>query len=269
LHRYYLGPDGSEPELPGYDLVIDAIGASVDAAPALAAAQRFVAAQSKPVVNDPRRVAGTARDALATTLAGVAGCAVAPVRRLARAELVRAAADFPLLVRPTDAHGGRGLERIADAAALADYAARVPAASYDVGGFVDYRSADGFYRKYRVMFVDGEPYPYHLAIDENWMVHYHRAPMERHAWMREEERRFLTAPDEALACGPGVLRAVGAALGLDYAGIDCTVLAGGTLLVFEADAAMLVHDFDPQPVKRAAYGRIRAALEELLDRRAG
>jgi hypothetical protein len=47
------------------------------------------------------------------------------------------------------------------------------------------------------------------------------------------------------------------------------VLADGTLFVFEADAAMLVHGFDPDPVKRAAYERIRAAVAMLLDRRAG
>jgi tetratricopeptide (TPR) repeat protein len=272
LHRYYLAPgaaSGGAVELPDYDLVIDAIGAAVDAQPALAAAQRFIAAQAKPAINDPRRVAGTARDALAATLAAIDGCTATRVRRVAAGELVREAAGFPLLVRPTDAHGGRGLERIDDAAALAGYAARVPAASYDVGPFVDYRSSDGFYRKYRVMFVDGEPYPYHLAIDANWMIHYHRAPMAEHAWMRAEEQRFLSAPGAALACRPGVLRAVAAATGLDYFGIDCAVLADGTLLVFEADAAMLVHGFDPQPVKRAAYERIRAALSELLARRAG
>jgi hypothetical protein len=119
------------------------------------------------------------------------------------------------------------------------------------------------------MFVDGEPYPYHLAIDANWMVHYHRAPMADNAWMRDEEARFLSAPGEALACRPGVLRDVAGACGLDYFGIDCAVLADGTLLVFEADAAMLVHGFDPQPVKRAAYERIRAALSALFARRAG
>ncbi len=272
LHRYYL-PDGTAERdraaLPEVDLVIDAIGAGVAAQPALAAAQRVIAALRKPAINDPGKVQGTARDALAATLAGIAGCSVAPVRRFACEALVREARGFPLLVRPTDAHGGRGLERVDDAAALADYVVRVPAAGYDAGPFVDYRSADGYYRKYRVMFVDGEPFPYHLAIDATWMLHYHRAPMSEHAWMREEERRFLSAPAEALACPPGVWRAIGAAAGLDYFGIDCTVLADGTLFVFEADAAMLVHGFDAEPVKRAAYERIRAALAALLDRRAG
>lgn len=272
LHRWYL-PDTAlerrEIELPDYDLVIDAIGESVDALPALAAAHGFIAAQDKPSLNDPLRVHGTARDALAVTLAGIAGCAVAPVRRVAQAELTQVAGDFPLLVRPADSHGGKGLERIDDVAGLAAYAARVPAAAYDSGAFVDYRSPDGFYRKYRVMFVDGVPYPYHLALNDTWMIHYYRAPMGEHEWMRDEERRFLETPEEALAGWNSAVRAIGAAVGLDYFGIDCTVLADGTLFVFEADAAMLVHGFDPAPEKRAAYERIRTALAALLEARAG
>jgi tetratricopeptide (TPR) repeat protein len=271
LHRWYL-PDAAQPNgdlaLPAYELVVDAIGASVAAEPALDAAARFIAGQAQPSINVPERVRGTARDELVAALRGIARCAAAPVRRIAGGELERIADGFPLLVRPTDAHGGRGFERLDDGTALAAYAARVPAASYDAGPFVEYRSADGFYRKYRVMFVDGEPYPYHLAVAPDWMIHYHRAPMDE-TWMRDEERRFLTAPERAFAGWNGPLRAIGNAIGLDYFGIDCTVLADGTLFVFEADAAMLVHGFDPEPVKRAAYERIRAALAALLERRAG
>lgn len=272
LHRWYL-PDAAAQRddftLPDYDLVIDAIGESVAAQPALEAARRFIETQSKPSINDPQRVRGTARDVLAETLHGIAGCTAAPVRRIARAELTQLASGFPLLVRPADAHGGRGLERVDDAAAIAAYAARVPADAYDAGAFVDYRSADGFYRKYRVMFVDGEPYPYHLALDDSWMIHYRSAPMDEHAWMRAEEHRFLQAPEEAFGGWHTTLPAIGAATGLDYFGIDCTVLADGTVFVFEADAAMLVHAFAPDAEKAAAVGRIRSALAALLEGRAG
>jgi tetratricopeptide (TPR) repeat protein len=272
LHRWYLPDDAAQRagfELPEYDLVIDAIGESIAAQPALDAAGRFIAAQNKPSINDPQRVRGTARDALAVTLRGISGCTVAPVRRIARDELMKITSGFPLLVRPTDAHGGRGLERVDDAAAVGAYAARVRAEEYDAGAFVDYRSSDGYYRKYRVMFVDGEPYPYHLALDASWMIHYRSAPMDEHAWMRDEERRFLSNPQEALGGWHTTLRAIGAAAGLDYFGIDCTLLADGTVFVFEADAAMLVHAFAPDAQKRAAVERIREALAALLERRAG
>jgi tetratricopeptide (TPR) repeat protein len=271
LHRWYV-PDNAMPAeelaLLAFDVVVNAIGESVDAGPALDAAQVFLDAQPVPWLNNPQRVHGTARNALPVTLRGIPGCAVAPVQRLPAAALAQIAQGFPLLVRPTDAHGGRNLERVDDAAGMAGYAARVAARSYDVCPFVDYRGRDGFYRKYRVMFVDGEPYPYHLALDETWMIHYYRAPMGEHQWMRDEERRFLQTPEEALAGWNTTLREIGAAVGLDYFGVDCTVLANGTLLVFEADAAMLVHGLDPNPEKRAAVDAIRAALAALLETRA-
>jgi hypothetical protein len=272
LHRWYLpDPDAARTRLrlPAYDLVINAIGESDAARDAIAAAAAFIAAQPAPAVNDPQHVGRTGRAALADALRAVPACATASSRRLTRAELAALACASPLLVRPADAHGGRGLERVDDAAALADYLTRTGGDAFDVSPFVEYRSADGYYRKYRVMFVDGVPYAYHLAIDRTWMIHYHRAPMDEHAWMREEERRFIERPDAAIPCWSTTLPAIAAALGLDYVGIDATVLADGTLFVFEADAAMLVHDFDPDPAKHGAYGRISAALDALLGGRAG
>jgi hypothetical protein len=269
LHRWYLPDAFTNVTLPEYDVVINAIGESVDAQSALAAAHQFITGSAKPSINDPHRMRATSRDVLAATLQSVDGCAVAPARRVTADELVQIADGFPLLVRPTDAHGGRGLERVDDAAGIVAYATSHPAPQYDVCAFVDYRSADGYYRKYRVMFVDGEPYPYHLAIDRAWMIHYRSAPMDEHAWMRDEERRFLQTPQITLASWKTTLRQLAAAAGLDYFGIDCTALDDGTLFVFEADAAMLVHRFTTDVDKQAAVDRIRAAFAALLDRRAG
>jgi hypothetical protein len=136
--------------------------------------------------------------------------------------------------------------------------------------FVDYRSADGFYRKYRVMFVGGVAFACHLAISPRWMIHYYNAAMAEHQWMRDEEARFIGDLD-AVFTGTlaAALREIAAAIPLDYFGIDCAV-AGGRLLLFEADAAMLVHGTDPPdlyPYKRAGFQRIQKALSALLSMR--
>jgi tetratricopeptide (TPR) repeat protein len=266
--RWYL-PSAGAAELPAYDVVIDGISASDAAEPALAAAAAFIASQTQPVVNDPARVRATAREQLADTLCNVRGGRATESRRVTRDELLRLAVDEPQLVRPADTHGGRGLERIENATVLAWYAAKYSAEAYDVTPFVDYRNADGFYRKYRIMYVGGEPYPYHLAIDPAWMIHYHSSATALFDWMRDEERLFLRRPERVLPCWNDAVRDVADAVGLDYFGIDCTVLADGTLFVFEADAAMLVHNFDPDPAKIAAHARIAQALDALLARRAG
>ena len=279
LHRWFL-PDATRDVrvLPRIDLVINALGESLAGAAALADARAIVAADHAPTINAPERLRDIGRDRLATTLASVRGTRAAPSQRVVRAALERAShgdrreLTFPLLVRPVDAHGGRGLERLACADDLDAYLARVVAPVYDCSAFVDYRSGDGWYRKYRIMFVDGIAYPYHLAIDDRWMIHYYRTPTAVTPWMHAEEALFLREPERVIVGWNDAVPAVGASFGLDYVGIDCAQLGDGTLLVFEADSAMLVHALDTSEAgrhKRAAVGRIRDALMALFDRRSG
>ena len=136
--------------------------------------------------------------------------------------------------------------------------------------FVDYSNDDGFFRKYRVMFVEGKPYACHLAISPRWMIHYYNAAMAENQWMRDEEARFVANLD-AVFTGKlaGALREIAAAIPLEYFGIDCAITRDGRLLLFEADAAMLVHGTDPTdlyPYKRAGFERIQRALNDLLVR---
>jgi hypothetical protein len=233
-------------------------------------------AHDVPAINAPERLRGLGREHLGATLAGIPGVRAPDARRIARADLAACGTTvdglaYPLLVRPVDTHGGRGLERLDRPGELPAYLARAVADAYDCSTFVDYRSADGWFRKYRIMFVDGVAYPYHLAIDDRWMIHYYRTGTTATPWMHDEEARFLAAPESVIAGWHDAVPAVAAACGLDYVGIDCTQLPDGTLLVFEADAAMLVHALDTSEAGRAKYtavGHIREAVMSLWDRRA-
>jgi hypothetical protein len=273
LHKWYLTEDAAADAaaLPPHDVVFNALSATEAGAAALAFAQRFVDGHDRPTINRPDRVGGTARPVLAATLCNVAGCTVPPTVRVPAEAVDQAEIAFPRLVRPVDRHGGRDLARVDDPQELAEHVARTAAGVYDVSAFIDARCTDGYYRKYRVMFVDGEPLPYHLAIDTNWMLHWYRTPMAGEAWMRDEEARFLRDPAGAFPDWSTTMPAIAAALGLDYAGIDCTVGADGAVLVFEADTAMLVHGNDPGDrfaYKQPAVARISAALQGLIVRRA-
>ncbi|MDR3510051.1 MAG: hypothetical protein P4L73_00320, partial [Caulobacteraceae bacterium] len=147
----------------------------------------------------------------------------------------------PVLVRPAGSHGGAGLALARDAAELD--AIQVPAGldAY-VSRYHDYRSADGFFRKYRVIFVGGRPHPYHLAIGAHWMVHHQSAGMAGDAARMAEELAFLGDPEAAIGGrAMAALAAIGARLGLDYGGADFTLTGDGGVLVFEANATMLTH----------------------------
>jgi hypothetical protein len=138
--------------------------------------------------------------------------------------------------------------------------------------FLDARDADGTVRKYRAMIVDGALYPLHLALGHRWKLHYFSADMIDVPAHRAADAAFLA--DLPAALGPratAALERVRDALGLDYGGIDFGVDRDGRLLLFEANATMVVPPHDPNPVfayRRPAVERILAAVRAMLLRRA-
>lgn len=258
--------------IPPHDVAWNAIAESVEAIPYLALAELVLGGRRKPRLNEPGRVIMTSRVFLPHALQST-GAVVAPVAELQRNTIANGNLpfDFPIIVRPVGSHAGHGLEKIDKVSDLSSYVHRVSAERYFVSPFIDYRSADGFFRKYRIVFVDGMPYPVHLAISPNWMIHYYNAPMSENRWMRDEEARFL-ADLNAVFDGPrhDTLVAIAREVGLEYFGIDCAVTQDGKVLVFEADPAMLVHTSDPielYPYKHEYVPRIYRAVERMIDDR--
>lgn len=267
-------PPGQEASLPAHDVVFNAVGDAAYLLGAEASMARFLPVCQRPLLNDPARVARTDRAAIGALFSGVDGVCVPETVRLApgssMAESMRAAAlSFPVLARPMGTHGGDGLQRIETQEVLD--ATVVPSAGGYLGAFVQTRGPDGFYRKYRVIFVDRVPYPYHLAISPDWMVHYWTAGMQEDAARRAEEMRFLIDPAAVIGTrAMAALEEIGQRMDLDFAGIDFAVLHDGRLVVFEANATMLVHRetkavFDD---KNVFIDRIRTAFQMMLAERA-
>ena len=127
-------------------------------------------------------------------------------------------------------------------------------------------------RKYRVMFVDGVIYPLHLAISHDWKVHYFSSAMSQNPLFREEERRFLEDMPTALGTtAMAALRRICAALDLEYAGVDFAVASDGSILLFEANATMVV--FPPSldemwDYRRRAIDNVLEAARRMLLKRA-
>jgi glutathione synthase/RimK-type ligase-like ATP-grasp enzyme len=265
--------------LPVCDVVFNAVGdpdCKTASSPAL---RRFLEASSLPLLNSPERVLATRRDRLAATLASLEHVLVPRVVRLestaADAEgketLAASLASGSLIMRCAESHGGDSVLLVSDAPTLERWlsntrSTRAPRAIYATQ-FVDSRDADQHYRKYRVIFIGGRPLPYHLAISSNWMVHYFSAGMTGAAWKLAEERRFLEKPEEALGSAAWeAIAAIGARLGLDYCGIDFT-LHQGQILVFEANATMIIHHERPDgnlAHKNPYVDAIVAAFEQLV-----
>ncbi len=305
LHRWYVDPAADPPPLPRHDAVFVAIGESDEAASRLAALERLVATPHGepalhgepavhgepaprgeaafhgpvlngpvlhgPVLNRPELIARLGRVPFAETFASARHCRAVTTTRVARERYAAEGFPVPHIVRPVGSHGGHGLARITDDAGRAAYLAETDAAWLYVAPYVDYRSDDGFFRKYRIVFVGGEPYPFHLAISPSWMVHYYNAPMDEHAWMRAEEEAFLARIGDVFRGELAeALRETAALLPLDYVGIDCAIDRDGKLLIFEADNALIIHTLDDPALygyKHHYVPRILTALDAMVRRR--
>jgi hypothetical protein len=270
LQMLYVG-DGLAPpaSLPEHDLVFVSIAHSASHLALLETVRLLLGQSNRPVLNLPPPGFTLERDAVSALLEAIPGLMLPRTRALARAALADAR-DFPLIARPCGSQAGEGLERIEHAAQWAGYLARHPDAMFYVAPFVDYRGADGLYRKWRIALIDGAPHICHLAIADHWIVHYHGAGMKQHAARREEEDRAMQTGAFCLRHG-AALRAVATRLALDYVVIDCAETADGRLLFFEADNIALVHAMDPPDLfgyKQAPMRAVFAVFRAMLARRA-
>jgi hypothetical protein len=270
--------DPAPPPLPPHDVIFNAL-ADADRVPGALAAmdRRFGTAPG--LVNPPYHVLATTRAGNARRLAAIPGVRVPRIAAIPRGSLVRSGANaltmreftFPLLLRSPGYQTGRHFVRVEHAGDLAAAVEALPGDPLLALEFVDVRDAAGAIRKYRMMIVDGQLYPLHLAIGNAWKVHYVTARMDDAA-NRAEDARFLAAP--AAMLGAKVMAALAAirdVLELDYAGIDFSLDVQGRVVVFEANATMIVLPPGPEPIwdyRRAPVARVIDAVRTMLRERA-
>jgi len=259
---------------PTHDLVFVAISESQPNVSILALVKRLCQRWQLPVINQPDRIPDLARDRAYQLLHKIPALKIPNTLRLTRQTLLENTAKthkFPLIIRPLDSHAGRGLERIDKKDALSQYLSHQIEEQYYVSNYIDYRSDDGQFRKYRVVFVEGRAFLCHMAISSYWMVHYLNAGMTECEAKRDEEAGMMENFEQNFVSKhQHTFKHLVEAVGLDYFGIDCAELPDGQLLVFEVANAMVVHDMDPDelyPYKRKNMQRVFAAFQSLLQNR--
>jgi glutamate/tyrosine decarboxylase-like PLP-dependent enzyme len=274
----FLFPEYFDPmfELPAHQIVFNAIGDADLAGSALAAARSVLAKTSMPVLNNPAAVTVTGRDAVSERLSGIPGVLTSKAVTLPRtllnddsgATLARHGFEFPFLIRTPGFHTGRHFLRIENSEQLPAALAELPGDHLTILRYLNAYGSDGNARKYRVMMIDGRLYPLHLAVSREWKIHYFTADMADHPEHRAEDERFLN--DMPSVLGKHAMMALSAIqkqLGLDYAGIDFGLNSDGEILLFEANATMVVNP--PEPGEKWAYRqpaveRIHAAVRKML-----
>ena len=283
LDLLFVVPDKPLPAtIPDHDVAFFAVGEAN--ATMVARLHRLFDLWPRPALNDPGVLPVLARDRLSALLAGVPGICSPPTVMVSRSQLddlLRDAGDigdllpgcsYPVLIRPLGSHAGAGLKKIDGRAALDSYLLFSFATSYFVTDFVDYRSADGLYRKYRVAFIDRQAHLCHMASSQNWMVHYLNAGMAESFDKRAEEAQAMAHFDATFAARHrNAFAALHEQVPFDYYSIDCSELQDGRLLMFEADSAAIIHLMDPEdmfPYKHAHMRGVFDAFGDMLRRRA-
>jgi hypothetical protein len=238
----------------------------------------------RPVLNDPGRISQLTRDGAWALLASVRGAHMPVNARIDRASLAGFAVGktnsavalqncrFPIIVRPVGSHAGEGLKKLDDRTSILAYLAEYSQAEFFVSPFVDYRGADGLFRKYRVVLIDGRAYACHMAISSHWMIHYLNADMIDNPQNRAEEAAFMREFDEGFgARHQRALHEIARRSGLDYLIMDCAETSEGALLIFEVGNAMIVHAMDPEdvfPYKASQMKKLFNAFQAMLRERA-
>lgn len=230
----------------------------------------------RPTVNHPRLVMATDRATVAERLAPIAQLHIPKTLRFQGLALISLATaqqltaySLPVLVRLAGCHGGDDFIKCDDWHSLIDFVSLRPDAYYYLTQYINYRSIDGYFRKYRFISVNNELLPYHLAIHNEWMVHHFRTDMANQAWMSEEEQRFLNAPQQVFnEAQLSALQTAATAIALDFCGIDCAISHEGKVVIFEMNATMRVHDEKTElyAYKNPYIAKIKIAFDLMLAR---
>jgi len=237
--------------------------------------KRLLRTFSGKVINRPEAVLRTTRDLIARRLADIPSLLAPKAIRLKSADrakvrdrLDRAGMEFPLILREPGTHLGTSQARFDDLDAMV--AGMTAGTEYIATQFVDYRSADGLYRKCRVWFIGPHTIFRHQFASDHWNVHNKdglRFMADRPDLIAEEKALFAE-PDGAFPAEvKQVLAAIRERIDLDYFGIDFGFMPDGRVILFEANATM--NFFSTLPSDEFAYVRAcvppaRAAFRELL-----
>lgn len=282
LLYYYATVEQALPSpLPAHDAVMIGLSDSQTNRALLLAVQASLLDHAKPVINPPHLLPNVNRDQLSELLQGITGLDIPRTHRLTRSQVMTrlrlprlidntdkdALPDLPLIIRPVGSQAGNNLARIQSSHELADYLSTVDSAQFFVSRFVDYSSADGQFRKYRIAMLRGQPFICHMAISSDWMVHYVNAGMYASAEKRAEEGLFMQNFSDFATRHQAALSAIYTRLQLDYLCIDCAETRDGALLIFEIDHIMAVHAMDSPslfPFKAAEIAKLQHAFEQYL-----
>jgi glutathione synthase/RimK-type ligase-like ATP-grasp enzyme len=257
--------------LPPHRLIINAIGDADLCRFGLDAAELLLLDCPSPVINAPTLVKESGRLQNVVRFSQIPDVITPKTVQLSKVELLSPTIsefidnydlNFPLLLRSPGFHTGQHFLCVEDFDAFYVAVNSLPGEHLLLMQMLNACNEQGDYHKYRVMYIDGVLYPLHLAISRHWKVHYFSANMDDQSVSRQKEKAFLEDMQSVLGNkAVTALMRIGQMLGLEYAGIDFAVTASGDVLLFEANATMVI----PMPDADDKWQYRREAVENIQE----
>ncbi|MES9857846.1 MAG: hypothetical protein ABW166_14790 [Sedimenticola sp.] len=234
-----------------FDVLLNAIS-DADIYPDLLKEIIILIADNKvPVINQPQHILNNTRDNI---VRNIPTNAEQIIPKTVRANLIEEQADslvtqvknnklnYPILIRPVGSQTGQGLFRLNSEEKAKEYQHKT--GEFYITEFYDFKSTDGYYRKYRLWNIGGTIIPNHLFISEKWNVHAgcRLETMIKNQWMLDEEKSFV------LGCSKidndrisQLMTTLQHETHLDYFGVDLAFTPKGIPIFFEANPTMRSH----------------------------
>ena len=233
--------------------------------------ERIARKVERPCFNHPSAIARTTRDGVARLLTGIQGLDVpktirsdAHTARDLADDVSRAGLAYPLLVRVAGSHGGLDMVRVDGPDGIEQISTlKRDGRSLYATEFRDFKSADGFYRKARIVVVEDRVFLRHFVVGKQWLLHTDDRAEDTE---REERAMFAAFDAEWVPRLQPVFGEIANRLDLDFFGVDCHLTPDGQVLLFEANSCMyILNNMLPSPnMWDAPIERIKSAVEDLL-----
>jgi len=236
------GVPGDPTRIPRAHVVFNSICDADSNKKTLNIAENLINRLKLPAINHPAKVKLTSREDIPKTLSDIKGIRVPKTVRFAPKStddvlktMEENSIGFPFIFRMAGFHGGENMELIEDIGQLKNIR-KLPmdGRNYYIIEYLNYKSKDGLFRKYRFFVIDGEAYPRHVIISDSWNIHAadRERVMDKDQRLLDEEKAFLEGFDPSKT---EIFRDMHKRLGLDYFGVDCNFGDDGLANIFEVN----------------------------------
>lgn len=272
-------------DFPHFDLMLNTIACPDSKQASLLAAARFVDRYPHVrLINHPRKVLETTRNRNSVRLNTIGGVTFPKTEKVwwsgdALDEIINTIVgwgfEFPMIVRKAGSQTGQTVVLLDNEQALREHFENSPTnQEYYIIQFQDCPLRHNVYHKMRLFFIDGTLYPVANVFNNTWNTHSgdRYNIMDKTEWMQAQERAYLGDPCGYLGYENfNRMHTIRDLVGLDFFGIDFTILPEGTIFIFELNAAMR-HNFDHAgnfPYTRPYLEKISDAFARMVKDRLG